>query len=135
MILRNVAALLGSALAAVVAYVAWLGWNAEKTVQPGSTSETGPYEAWQVVGLALTWVVVVAVATWVANSWVAVAGGTAGLVGAWVADITTHPTADAGLWPIGAVLIVLGAGFVGALVALITVAVRSRVRKTRRTGR
>ncbi|CAM5737137.1 hypothetical protein SALBM311S_04130 [Streptomyces alboniger] len=45
--------ILVSAGLSLAAWAAWLGWDQHRDVQPdGST--TGPYEAWQVIGLVLT---------------------------------------------------------------------------------
>jgi hypothetical protein len=43
----------------VLAYLAWLGWDQQR-----NRDGTGPYEAWQVVGLALTLALVAAVSSW-----------------------------------------------------------------------
>ncbi|MEU8435956.1 hypothetical protein AB0F18_24185 [Streptomyces sp. NPDC029216] len=40
-------------LVSVAAWAAWLGWDQHRDVQPDG-SETGPYGAWQVIGLVLT---------------------------------------------------------------------------------
>ncbi|MFF9474541.1 hypothetical protein ACF1E9_18205 [Streptomyces roseolus] len=42
-----------TALLAMASWAAWLGWDQRRDVHPDG-SETGPYETWQVVGLALT---------------------------------------------------------------------------------
>ncbi|MEU3605259.1 hypothetical protein AB0E83_07335 [Streptomyces sp. NPDC035033] len=42
-----------TALLALAAWAVWLGWDQRRDVHPDG-SETGPYETWQVVGLALT---------------------------------------------------------------------------------
>ncbi|MEU9006716.1 hypothetical protein ACFWBI_38925 [Streptomyces sp. NPDC059982] len=49
-----------SALVAVAAWAAWLGWDQHRDVHPDG-SVTGPYAAWQVIGLVLT---LVAAAAW-----------------------------------------------------------------------
>ena len=41
-----------AALGTAAAYLIWLGWHASKDIHPDG-SQTGPYEAWQVVGLVL----------------------------------------------------------------------------------
>ena len=46
-------------LLTVAAYLAWLGWDQQR-----NPDGTGPYEAWQVVGLALTLAVVAAACSW-----------------------------------------------------------------------
>ncbi|MEU7067438.1 hypothetical protein [Streptomyces sp. NPDC046161] len=40
-------------LVAAAAWAAWLGWDQHRDVHPDG-SVTGPYEAWQVIGLVLT---------------------------------------------------------------------------------
>ncbi|MBT2478158.1 hypothetical protein [Streptomyces sp. ISL-94] len=40
-------------LVPVAAWAAWLGWDQHRDVHPDG-SVTGPYEAWQVIGLVLT---------------------------------------------------------------------------------
>lgn len=40
-------------LVAAGAWAAWLGWDQHRDVHPDG-SVTGPYEAWQVIGLVLT---------------------------------------------------------------------------------
>src|SRR3954465_8316071 len=75
--------ILVSAGVSVAAWAAWLGWDQHRDVHPdGST--TGPYEAWQVIGLVLTLLLPV---YWAASRRyfaAAVFGTTAGLtVAAW----------------------------------------------------
>jgi hypothetical protein len=48
-----VLSVVGIAAVTVVVWAAWLGWDQQRDVQPDG-SETGPYEAWQVIGLVLT---------------------------------------------------------------------------------
>jgi len=43
----------------VAAYLAWLGWDQQR-----NPDGSGPYEAWQVAGLALTLAVVAAASSW-----------------------------------------------------------------------
>jgi hypothetical protein len=51
--LHQLLATLGTAAVAAGAWAGWLGWDQHRDVQPdGST--TGPYEAWQVIGLVLS---------------------------------------------------------------------------------
>ncbi|MFE0257400.1 hypothetical protein [Streptomyces sp. NPDC059010] len=99
-------------------WAAWLGWDQHRDVHPdGST--TGPYEAWQVIGLVLTLLVPV---YWAASRWYvagAVLGTTAGLtVGAyydWSDDAS-------GLFVIGVAMIMMGTlAVTTALTAMVTV--------------
>ncbi|MEU0394868.1 hypothetical protein ABZ208_19235 [Streptomyces sp. NPDC006208] len=45
--------ILGLAVVTLAVWAAWLGWDQHRDVQPDGTT-TGPYEAWQVIGLVLT---------------------------------------------------------------------------------
>ena len=47
----------------VASYLAWLGWDQKKTRVPGTFDLEGPYEPWQVIGLAVTLAVVAVVVT------------------------------------------------------------------------
>lgn len=117
----------GLAAVTLVAYLALLGWDQSKTLDPVTQNETGPYEAWQVIAL----VVVLAAAAFLA--------GRAGrfvpavvtipvvLTLAFAVDAATDADVD-GLWPIGAALVALGSAAGVALVAAI--GQRSRQRQS-----
>ncbi|MCX5411318.1 hypothetical protein [Streptomyces sp. NBC_00059] len=55
--LRNAApqpwAILVTALTTLALWAVWLGWDQHRDIHPDGSS-TGPYEAWQVIGLVLT---------------------------------------------------------------------------------
>jgi peptidoglycan/LPS O-acetylase OafA/YrhL len=104
-------------VAATVSYLAFLGWDRNKDVDPVTGAETGPYEAWQVVGLGLV-VAVLAFGAGRQHQVVpALVGIPAGLTLAFVVAAVTSPDAD--LWLVGAVLVALGSAAGTALVALI----------------
>ncbi|MYR43917.1 hypothetical protein [Streptomyces sp. SID5910] len=110
------------AVVAVGLWAAWLGWDQHRDVHPdGST--TGPYEAWQVIGLVLTLLVPV--------SWVAFRGHGVGAVAGVAVGLTASAAYDwsddaSGLFVIGAGMVMVGSfGVSAALVAVIT-AVRRR---------
>ncbi|MFF7972634.1 hypothetical protein [Streptomyces sp. NPDC007905] len=92
------------AAAALVLWAAWLGWDQHRDVHPdGST--TGPYEAWQVIGLVLT---LLAPVYWAASRRYcagAVLGTTLGLTVAAYADWSDD---SSGLFVIGVGLVMLG---------------------------
>ncbi|MGW1965078.1 hypothetical protein ACWCPD_33110 [Streptomyces sp. NPDC001935] len=102
---------------ATAAWAGWLGWDQQRDVHAdGST--TGPYEAWQVIGLALTLLVPVYWAASRAYVSAAVAGTTAGLaVAAWL-DWSDD---SSGLFAVGVGLVVIGSlAVTGVLSLLIT---------------
>jgi hypothetical protein len=117
---RLISALLtagGVALATVAAYLLWLGWDQHYDRAPDG-SVTGPYAAWQVVGLVLTLVVIAGACGWKQRP------GTAVVVISWVLTlcfavdaVTEPPEHNDGLWVIGAVMVLGGALFGTATVA------------------
>src|SRR5262245_19211090 len=116
---------LGSALLTALAYLGWLGWHAEKHLVPGTHRIEGPYESWQVIGLVLTLVGIVAVASWFSRGWSVVVMVTGVVTLMWAGDAATQSSDDASLWPIGAVLIFVGAALGLSLVSAVVTALRS----------
>ncbi|WP_151774399.1 hypothetical protein [Streptomyces abyssomicinicus] len=113
---------------AAAAWAGWLGWDQERDVQPdGST--TGPYEAWQVIGLVLTLLAAV-VLTALRRYYVGAVLGTAiGLAGAAWYDWSDDAS---GLFAVGVFMITVTTLGATALVCFATDAWRRR--NARRTG-
>ncbi|MEU9982199.1 hypothetical protein [Streptomyces sp. NPDC050856] len=114
-------------LVPVAAWAAWLGWDQHRDVRPDG-SLTGPYEAWQVIGLVLT---LLAPVYWAASRRLvasAVLGTTTGLTAAAYYDWSDD----------GSGLFVIGVGLVmtASLVATYTLSIliASRTRSGRRSG-
>ena len=101
-------------------WAAWLGWDQHRDVQPDGTT-TGPYEAWQVIGLVL---ILLAPVYWAASRRyvaAAVLGTTAGLT---VAAYYDWSDDSSGLFMVGVVLVMMGSLAVTAVVSAIASAVR-----------
>ncbi|MEU1862537.1 hypothetical protein [Streptomyces gardneri] len=114
----------GVALAAVAmaAWAAWLGWDQHRDVHPdGST--TGPYEAWQVVGLGLT---LLAPVCWAAFRGYAVAGVVGTTAGLTVAAFYDWSDDASGLFVIGTILVMIGTLAVTSAVALLATALKRK---------
>ncbi|MFF3252760.1 hypothetical protein ACFYWP_17520 [Actinacidiphila glaucinigra] len=112
------------AVVASAAWAAWLGWDQHRDVQPDGT-ETGPYEAWQVVGLVLTLLPLVC---WAASRGLfpaAVLGTTAGLTAAAFYDWSDD---SSGLFLVGVGMVATGSLVVTAAVAAVTASVLRRGR-------
>ncbi|MFF8292475.1 hypothetical protein ACF068_25025 [Streptomyces sp. NPDC016309] len=111
-------------LAAVAAtlWAAWLGWDQHRDIHPDGSS-TGPYEAWQVIGLVLTLLPPLLWATTRHHPTAAVLGIPLGLTAAAYYDWSDDAS---GLFVVGVTMLLLGSlATTAALSALIT-AVRRR---------
>ncbi|NBM18416.1 hypothetical protein [Streptomyces sp. GC420] len=110
--------------ASLALWAVWLGWDQRRDVQPdGST--TGPYEAWQVIGLLLTLLVPVYWAASRRHIAGAVLGTTAGLTAAAFYDWSDD---SSGLFAVGVGLVMLGS-------LLVTTAVSAAIVSAKRAGR
>ncbi|MER8187288.1 hypothetical protein [Kitasatospora sp. NPDC094015] len=111
-------------LAPVVAWAAWLGWDQHQDVHADG-SVSGPYEAWQVVGLVLTLLVPVCWAASRGRATAAVLGTTAGLTVAAGYDWSDDAS---GLYLVGAALVAVAALLSTLAVCAVVSAVRGRPR-------
>lgn len=112
------------AVLSAACWLAWLGWDTQYRTDPVTGDVSGPYEAWQVAGCALSLLVVAVLAVRALGGWRAVVAVAVPFTLAWVA--TSAPRDDSGLWAVGAVLVLLGTAAGTAVVALVTRAVRRR---------
>ncbi|MFI8947843.1 hypothetical protein ACIGO6_15155 [Streptomyces sp. NPDC053750] len=116
-----VSALVAAGLASAL-WAAWLGWDQRRDVRPdGST--TGPYEAWQVVGLVLTLLVPVCWAVVRRHAVGPVLGVTVGLTGAAFYDWSDDAS---GLFVIGVGMVMVGSFVATAVLAAVIESVRRR---------
>lgn len=103
------------AVLAMVAWTAWLGWDQHRDVHPdGST--TGPYEAWQVVGLGLSLLAMVGWAAYRRNHTAAVFGTSIGLA---VAACYDWSDDGSGLFLVGVFMMLIGSLAVTGLLSLL----------------
>jgi hypothetical protein len=101
-------------------WAAWLGWDQHRDVQPDGTI-TGPYEAWQVIGLVLT---LLAPVYWAASRRYlagAVLGTTAGLT---VAAYSDWSDDSSGLFMVGVGMVMMGSLVVTAVVSAVIASAR-----------
>ncbi|MFD8689927.1 hypothetical protein [Streptomyces sp. NPDC059651] len=120
-------AILVTAAISLALWAAWLGWDQHRDVHPDG-SETGPYEAWQVIGLVLT---LLAPVYWAASRRYfagAVLGVTAGLTAAACYDWSDD---SSGLFMVGVVMVMLGSLVVTGAVSAVIASVRGRADSTR----
>lgn len=100
----GVAALLAAACFA--AYWGWLGWDQTYQLDPVTGAASGPYEPWQVVGCALTLVLVAMVAGLARQAAVAMVVMPCAFTIAW--SMPARATDESGLWAVGAIMILVG---------------------------
>lgn len=113
----------GLALTSAANYLSWLAWDTDK-------SNGGPYEAWQVIGLAVVQLVLVVSAVAATRSrWTAAVVPPA-LVLCFAAIALNESGNSDGLWVVGAVMLAAGSAFAVAAAAGATLGiVRLRNRK------
>ncbi|WP_306210952.1 hypothetical protein [Actinoplanes sp. RD1] len=90
-----------------VAYAGLLGWDTQRDFDPVTSHSSGPYEAWQVVALALIVGALGFAAGRAGHAWLALVTLTLTVTAAFVLVAIREPQGD-GLWPIGAALTLLG---------------------------
>ncbi len=117
---------LGSGAFTVVAYLVWLAWDQERTQIPGTSDWEGPYQPWQVVGLAVSLAGLVSLLTWRHTGWGAISAGTVvtALTFVWSVDAAGQETIGANLWPVGAMFIFVGSAAGLSLVVMLTKVMR-----------
>jgi len=119
-------AFVGITLVTMAAWYGWLGWDQVSDQHPdGSTS--GPYEAWQVIGLVVTLLVPMIWAVTRRYSPAAVAGTTIGLT---VAAYYDWSDDSSGLFIVGVGMIMIGAAVLTAVTAAVVSALANRARRT-----
>ncbi len=115
-----VAAALAAATAAC--WYGWLGWDHTYQVDPVTGVESGPYEAWQVVGCVVSLAAVALLAGIAARPWLPVLVVPPVFTLVWSLDAA--PSDDTGLWVVGAVLILVGLVGGSSLLGFVAFAVR-----------
>lgn len=109
---------------AAAAWVAWLGWDRHRDVQPdGST--TGPYQGWQVVGLVLT---LFAAVCWAAARDHAAAATIGITVGLTLAAYLDWSDDSSGLYMVGVTMVGLASAGATGLVSHLVSSARHKAR-------
>lgn len=119
--LHELSPILGPAVLSLAGWAGWLGWDQHRDVQPDGTT-TGPYEAWQVIGLVLTLLVPVCWAAYRRHVAGAVLGTTGGLTVAafydWSDDASGLFVVGVGMVMVGSLAVTAGlSAAVGAVIA------------------
>jgi hypothetical protein len=113
------------AVLSALLWFAWLGWDTTYQVDPVTQTTSGPYEAWQVAGCAVSLLTlfVGALLAGVRPFW-ASAALTVAFTAAWTASAAA--TDETGLYAVGTILLLIGLTAGTALVALLVQGLRRR---------
>jgi hypothetical protein len=111
--------------ASAAAWAAWLGWDQEYDEHPDGTV-SGPYQAWQVIGLVLTLLAPVCWAAYRRHFAGTVLGTTLGLVVAAGYDWSDDST---GLYGVGVGLIMMGSLAATAVVSAVAASMTPDVQR------
>ncbi|GLX00973.1 hypothetical protein [Microtetraspora sp. NBRC 16547] len=105
------------ALASLVNYLAWLGWDQERDIEPDG-SLSGPYQPWQVAGLVIVLGILAAFAGRRDHPGI----GTLSIAGVmWLSwSVNAALSDNSGLWSVGAVALLPAVFFGVGLVAFLT---------------
>ncbi|GLY03028.1 hypothetical protein [Actinoplanes sp. NBRC 101535] len=119
-----VTAAMVAALSAVT-WFAWLGWDSEYQIDSATGTESGPYEAWQIAGCAVSLLILLIAALLAGvRALPASAALTLGFTAAWTAQAAR--TDQTGLYMVGATMMVAGIGVASAIVSAIVIGLRDR---------
>lgn len=108
----------GAAALSVLAWAAWLAWDREYQFDPATSTTSGPYAEWQVVGCVLTLLAAAVLAGWVQRPLVAALVVTVPFTVGWTVDAALQD--ESGLFVVGALLIAVGL-FLGSLLVAVGV--------------
>ena len=121
----------GTVAATTALYVSLLGWHTEMELSPNGEC-SGPYEAWQVMGVAMGLALVVGVAAWHRHAWPSAISCVLCLTVLWSYDSATvndQCRAGANLWPLGAALLFTGSALGLGMIAGVASYVRTVLRR------
>lgn len=113
---RLLSALLLAALT-VVAWYGWLGWDHEYQTDPVTNVVSGPYETWQVQGLAVTLLGLAIGAAVLVSPFLPLLVMPLAFTVAWSVDASGQD--ETGLWGVGALFILVGMSTAGLVLAAV----------------
>jgi len=123
--MRTLAVLVLVAAASVLSWYGWMGWDHEYQADAQGVP-SGPYQAWQVIGSALTVIVTVVAALRALRGFARLAVPAVAALAYAVAWSASANDGETGLWVVGFGFLVIGAVSTLALLAAVVVALRDR---------
>ena len=127
--IRNVLGTVVTAAATVGAWWAWLGWDAERRLDPATQIESGPFEVWQVAGCVVTLVLLAVVATLFVAPWLVALAMTVAFTASW--SLWAAGSDDSGLWLVGAVAVFVATAVGSTAICVAVWAIRRAFRGQR----
>lgn len=112
-----------SAMLSVAAWWLWLGWDQEYQFDANGVA-SGPYEAWQVIGVGLTLGLIAGIAAWRISFLVVAPAVAIPFTVTW--SIHAAGQDETGLWAVGAILVLLATSLGTGTVAAIVNVIRNR---------
>ena len=104
---------------------AWMGWDHDYRIDPRTQNLSGPYETWQVIGCAVSLLVLLVAVLLLGVRWfVAAPVMTVAFTAAWTA--TAAATDDSGLYGVGMIALLCGLAVGTTVVSMTVSAVRRR---------
>lgn len=119
------------AAVAAAAWFGWLGWDEEYWYDAAGDAH-GPYETWQVVGCGLTLLAGAVVGALAWRPFGPLAAMPVAFTTAWI--ITSAPGDDQGLWPVGAIMVLIGTALGAVLVGAVATAIAGTAKAPSRAG-
>jgi hypothetical protein len=115
---------LAVAVLSALSWLAWMGWDDQYQVDPATGVASGPYEAWQVIGCALSLLVVFVGALLAGvRPWMACAALTLAFTAAWTAQAA--PDDETGMFGVGVIMLLVGLSVATIVVSAVTVGLRN----------
>jgi len=127
MMLRNVVLLMGIGVLTLLSYLGWLAWDSEYQTDPRTGASSGPYEAWQVVGLGVCLVILGVVGGWQRLALMTTLVIATVLTIAWSLNSSSEDVT--GLWAVGAMSLAVGTTAGVGVVSLLAQMVSTRPRR------
>jgi len=115
-----------------LSWFGWMGWDHEYQVDPSTGAQSGPYEAWQVVGCALSLLVLLVGALLAGvRPLLASASLTLAFTIAWTVQAARSD--ETGLFGVGTTMLLVGLSAATALVSVVVLLLRGRRVSRRRS--
>ena len=113
------------AACSALSWFAWMGWDQQYQVNPATGVSSGPYEAWQVIGCALSLLLMFVCALLAGvRPLLAAVALTLAFTAAWTGQAASND--DTGLYGVGMLMLLAGLGVATTVVSVVTLGLRDR---------